>query len=210
MKYGQQPKVIGKYMVECNEMMFYQYLPIKFPNETNPLYEARLKCFDAIVGSSCCDYVADFGLDKYVESYVYLTAKYQFQPKGCSYNRMGWHCDGFMTDDINYVWCDTLPTVFNKSNFILTLDDRVSMKEMQDQALPENDFYYCDNDLLRLNQLNVHKVAEVKEEGMRAFLKLSFSKDRYDLIGNSHNYLIDYNWEMKKRSVERNIPQSLT
>lgn len=43
---------------------------------------------------------------------------------------------------------------------------------------------------------------------MRAFLKVSFSKDKYDLLGNSHNYLMDYNWEMKARKEDRNIPQS--
>jgi hypothetical protein len=44
---------------------------------------------------------------------------------------------------------------------------------------------------------------------MRAFLKVSISKDKYDLIGNSHNYLLDYDWQMKERKQERNIPQSV-
>ena len=44
----------------------------------------------------------------------------------------------------------------------------------------------------------------------RTFFKLSFSKDKYDLKGNSHNYLFDYNWEMRERKENRNIPQQLT
>ena len=32
---------------------------------------------------------------------------------------------------------------------------------------------------------------------------------KYDLIGNSHNYLLDYDWQMKERKQERNIPQSV-
>jgi hypothetical protein len=83
------------------------------------------------------------------------------------------------------------------------------MEEMEKQAMPFHNVTYGENRLLRLNQYNIHKVASVTEVGMRTFLKLSFSKDKYDLIGNSHNYLIDYNWEMKNRKEHRNIPQSI-
>ncbi len=208
MKYGELPKALGSFEVECAEMMFYQYLPIKLANQVHPFYEPRLKCFDKLIGAICCDFIGEFGLDNYVNSYVYLTAKYQYQMPNYSYNRMGWHSDGFLTDDINYIWCDKYPTIFNKTEFNLTLDDLISMEEMEKQALPYNDVTFNENELLRLNQFNIHKVAPVKDTGMRAFLKVSISKDKYDLIGNSHNYLLDYNWEMKLRKSERNIPQS--
>lgn len=209
MKYGELPKELGIFEIECKEMMFYQYLPIKMPNETKCIYEQRLKCFDNLVNAICCDYIAEFGLDNYVNSYVYLTAKYLYQMPKCSFNRMGWHSDGFLTDDINYIWCDKYPTIFNKTDFNLPLDDLLSMEEMEKQAMPINDVIYKENQLLRLNQFNIHRVAQVEKSGMRSFLKISFSKDRYDLIGNSHNYLLDYNWQMKERKQERNIPQSI-
>jgi len=210
MKYGNLPKDLGTFEIECKEMMFYQYLPIKMPTETQPFYEARLKCFDKLIGAICCDYIGEFGLDNYVNSYVYLTAKYMYQMPNCSFNRPGYHSDGFMTDDINYIWCDKNPTVFNSSDFVLTMDDSGSLIEMEQQAKPENEIKYNENTLLRLDQFNIHKVADIKESGMRAFLKISISKDKYDLIGNSHNYLISYDWEMKERKPQRNIPQSLT
>lgn len=209
MRYGQLPKALGIFEVECKEMMFYQYLPIKMPNETQPIYEPRLKCFDKLIGAICCDFIGEFGLDNYVNSYVYLTAKFLYQMPNCSFNRMGWHSDGFLTDDINYVWCDKYPTIFNDSDFKLTLDDNISMIEMKKQASPFNDVTYKENELLRLNQFNIHKVASVTDGGMRAFLKVSISKDKYDLIGNSHNYLLNYDWQMKERKQERNIPQSV-
>lgn len=209
MRYGQLPKALGIFEVECKEMMFYQYLPIKMPNETQPIYEPRLKCFDKLIGAICCDFIGEFGLDNYVNSYVYLTAKFLYQIPNCSFNRMGWHSDGFLTDDINYVWCDKYPTIFNDSDFKLTLDDAISMVEMKKQASAFNDVTYKENELLRLNQFNIHKVANVTDGGMRAFLKVSISKDKYDLIGNSHNYLMDYHWQMKERKQERNIPQSV-
>ena len=127
MRYGELPKELGIFEVEAKEMMFYQYLPIKMPNETQPIYEQRLKCFDALVGAICCDYIGEFWLDNYVNSYVYLTAKHLYQMPNCSFNRTGWHSDGFLTDDINYIWCDKYPTIFNKTDFDLPLDDLLSM-----------------------------------------------------------------------------------
>jgi len=209
MKYGELPTQLGIFEVECKEMMFYQYLPIKMPNQTQPIYEPRLKCFDKLIGSICCDFIGEFGLDNYVNSYVYLTAKFLYQTPNCSFNRTGWHSDGFLTDDINYVWCDKCPTIFNKTDFDLPLDDLLSMEEMEKQSMPFNDVVYKENQLIRLNQFNIHKVAPITKGGMRAFLKVSISKDKYDLIGNSHNYLLDYDWQMKERKQERNIPQSV-
>lgn len=175
---------------------------------THPIMESRLDCFKPIIGAACCDFIADFGLNAYGDSYLYITAKNLYQAAGKPFNRPGWHSDGFMTSDINYIWCDRCPTVFNSSKFELTQDDKISIAEMHDQALLINNFQYPGNTLLRLNQFNIHKCADITEEGMRAFVKLSFSGDRYDLIGNSHNYLIDYDWEMNPRSTDRNIPQS--
>lgn len=42
--------------------------------------------------------------------------------------------------------------------------------------------------------------------GMRSFFKISVSTHRYDLLGNSHNYLLDYSWPMLDRQTLRNQP----
>lgn len=209
MKYGELPSPLGQIKIDCQEMMFYQYLPIKLENKPFCDYENRLNVFDDLIQKSIDDFILIFGYEKFVGSNIYLTAKHQYQTPEKTFNRMGYHADGFLTDDINYIWSDKSPTVFNKSNFNLTLDDVISMKEMEEQALKENEVTYPINTLLRLNQFNIHKVSENQEEGMRTFVKISFSKDKYDLIGNSHNYELDYNWEMKPRKQVRNIPQSI-
>lgn len=209
MSYGKHPKELGLFECDCLEMLFYQYLPIKLIGQAEPKMEERLKCFSEIIGAACCNFIGIFGLDRYVNSYVYVTAKCMFQKSGYSFNREGYHSDGFMTEDINYVWCDKQPTVFNSTKFILSQDDCLSLTEMEIQAKEENEFTHAENTLLRLDQFNIHKVAEIKDIGLRTFLKVSISKDRYDLKGNSHNYLLDYDWQMKTRKIERNIPQSL-
>lgn len=205
--YGRLPHSIGQYSVPCKEMMFYQYLPIKLIGQTEITIEDRLKVFSELIGTSCCDFIGVFGLDKYVQSYVYLTAKCMFQQNNCSFNRPGYHADGFMTDDINYIWSDCLGTIFNTTEFQLSKDDSKSILQMEKQAKAKNEVIYPDGTLLRLDQFNIHKVAPVNTPRMRTFLKLSFSADKYDLIGNSRNHLLNYNWEMRERKKERNIPQ---
>jgi len=206
MIYGELPTSLGIYECAIEEMFFYQYLPIKLSGGMSPIYEGRLKPFDKIIGGVCCDYIGAFGVNKYIESNVYITAKHLFQLPNCEFNRAGWHSDGFLTDDINYIWCDNTPTTFNSSKFTLSNDHNKSMLEMNVQALPTNNVKYSPNELLRLNQYNIHKVTSITEPGMRTFLKVSFSLEKYNLIGNSHNYLLDYKWDMKPRSVERNHP----
>lgn len=206
MKYGELPTSLGIYDIKLTEMFFYQYLPIKLSGGLHPLYEDRLKPFNLIIGAICCDYIAKNGLNSYKDNFIYLTAKHLFQNPNCEFNRPGWHSDAFLTDDINYIWCNNNPTTFNTSDFILSQDHELSLTEMECQALPSNNIRYADNELLRLNQFNIHKVTEIKQPCMRAFLKVSFSPEKYNLLGNSHNYLLNYNWDMKPREVQRNHP----
>lgn len=209
MKYGDKPTPIGCINIDCKEMMFYQYLPIKMIKKYAFQVEERLQVFLPLIELVVSDFETKFGTKEMIDSYVYLTVKRQFVSKNKRINRPGYHSDGFLTDDINYIWSDENPTVFNTSEFKLSQDDEVSLKEMTDQALIENEIIFPNNTILRLNQFNIHKVNEdSKFEGLRTFVKVSFSKDKYDLEGNSHNYELHYNWEMKPRKLQRNIPQS--
>lgn len=207
--YGNKPTDLGIFQVNYPEMLFYQYLPIKMAGSKEIEMEQRLKYFDQIIGTALCDFVGTYGLNRFIDSYVYVTAKKLFNMPGCNFNRGGWHSDGFMTDDINYIWSDCYGTIFNTSEFQLTMDDSGSLVEMEKQADPVNDLTYPDGTLLRLDQFNIHRVADIDQPGLRTFLKVSISKDKYDLEGNAHNYLLDYDWTMRKREPKRNIPQQL-
>lgn len=208
-RYGQLPKVVDYIEIQSKEMLFYQDMLIKPIGQTECAIEKRLMIYHEIIASAIDDFIDKFGIAEYRNHYVYVSAKNLFQSKGCSYNRMGWHCDGFMTNDTTYIWSDKFPTIFNFSEFRLTQDHEKSMIEMQEQADEKNNMMYDNYTLVRINQFNVHRVADVTENGMRAFVKVSFSKDKYDLIGNAINYDLDYNWEMKPRNITRNVPQSI-
>lgn len=209
-KYGELPKVVGEYHADCNEMMYYQYLPIKLKGTVLiKCLEERLFFVSDLINLCSINYCNEFSVEDYKDSYVYLTVKRKYLDQCCSFNRKGYHSDGFMTDDINYIWSDKNPTIFSETKFNLTLDDKISMKEMNDQAKESDEVIYLENSVLRLNQYNIHKVADSEEACIRTFVKISISKDRYNLKGNSKNYLLDYDWEMRDRDTERNIPQDL-
>lgn len=207
MKYGTLPTSLGIHKLECTEMLAYLYLPIKMAGLTSGTIEKRItRQFSALIQSSMDDYVKVYGLQSWIDSYVYITAKHLYSQPGCDANRPGWHSDGFLTDDINYIWCNNYPTVFNTSDFSLTPEHELSLLEMDMQAYPSNNIRYHPYELLRLDQYNIHRVPEITKPCMRTFFKMSVSKDRYNLIGNSHNYLLNYDWEMKQREETRNQP----
>lgn len=209
MKYGKIPKYLGQYYLESKELMAYLYLPVKLNDSTDITIEDRLLFLNEIIGLIACDFVGDYGIDKFVSSYMYLTYKRLYQQKGSYLNRPGFHSDGFLTDDINYVWSDLNPTIFNFSPFTLTMDDEKSLIEMDNQAIERCNYHYDNNSLLRMDQYVIHKANDNDFEGYRSFLKVSFSNDKYDLEGNSRNYLLDYDWKLRQRNESRNIPQKL-
>jgi hypothetical protein len=205
--YGALPVILPQIKINCPEMLFYQYLPVKMAGSKDIIMETRLDCFRPILIAAYKDYAKDYGMIRLNASYIYLTAKCMYQPKGESFNRKGYHSDGFMTSDTNYIWSDCQPTIFNKGAFKLSQDDDKSITQMNRQAFKENEVSYPANTLIRLNQFNIHKVQPADKLTLRTFVKISFSLDKYDLEGNSHNHLIDYKWDLRKREEKRNIPQ---
>lgn len=208
--YGKEPIFIRSHIIECEEIFFYQYMPIKFPSMT--ISEAcvvslpeQLHLFTPLLIEIECKLGQEYLKDKY----VYITAKHNYVTPQYWGNRPGWHTDGFGTDDINFIWCDYNPTIFNSSDFKITDDHAISLKEFEQQAKPENNFRYMHYDLLMLDQYVVHKVAPVIEGRFRTFVKISISKDAYNLKHNTHNYLLTYDWNMKERQRERNNPTKL-
>lgn len=195
MKYGNAPKELGIVLATCQEMMHYQCLPIKLIDTPEYRLPERLKWVQPLLDR------IRFTEDRY----VYLTVRNTFISPGSSGSRPGWHSDGFLTDDINYIWSDCLPTEFALQNFDIDENCLQSLQQFEEQVHPENIATYPAKMLLQLNSGVIHRPAiNDSYEGLRQFVKVSVSKHRYNLAGNSHNYLLDYNWPMVERSTERN------
>jgi hypothetical protein len=196
---GGLPENLGQFDMTASEMMFVQYLPIKFAGSlTDYRVPGNLKCFQPLIDQ----------VDAGYNDLVYLTAKHIYVTPENLGNRPGWHIDGFGTDDINYIWscgAEENSTEFCDQVFDISDDEHESMQDMAAQAREENVVTYPSKTLLRLDNKIVHRTSTRAVAGFRTFVKLSVSRDIYNLKGNAHNYLFDYNWSMIDRDTNRNV-----
>lgn len=197
------PKVLSIFSVTPSEMMFVMYMPIKLPYGSIRIPD-NLKCYQDLIDYSIGfeeGYNHPYSLR---DKYIYLTAKHMYVSSKYPGNRCGWHIDGFLSDDVNYIWTDRNPTEFCSQIFELHLDHSKSLVEMEEQVKEENIQTNPVNSLMRLDQTMVHRVSPNIEEGMRTFVKITISENRYNMAGNAHNHLLDYSWEMLPRKTCRN------
>lgn len=203
MIYGKAPKVIGEVNIEPKELCFTMYMPIKLPGSTFTKVPENYQAYRPLIRTALRD---EFMFSENpIDKYVYLTAKRLWVEPSAIGGRPGWHTDGFGTDDINYIWCDTMPTEFCIQPFDLSEDHNESMRQMEEQAKPENIITYAPKTLLRLDSKVVHRCPTTVTPGYRTFVRISISKDKYNMEGNAHNHLLDYDWEMQPRgTITRN------
>lgn len=202
--YGELPEVIANINIDVSneEMCFVQYIPVRLPmQKISHVLPDNLKWCNSLIEKASTHESIYKGN---TWEYIYLTVKRLY---GVG-NRHGWHCDGFGSDDINYIWYDSHPTKFYDGNLLkLVHDHGSSMLQMSEILYKTNKIkeYPCKS-LLRMNQSSIHKVNEKLFTGLRTFVKISFSNEMYNLKGNAHNYKLDYNWDMVERSTSRNHP----
>lgn len=197
--HGAPPHVVGVFDLPKPELMFVQYMPIKLAGSSRWAVPGNLQPFAPLMERIECE----------KHDHVYLSARHLFVAAGTVPNRPGWHADGFGTSDVNYIWADSIPTEFCVQPFTLSDDHSISMAQMEQQARPANLRTYPDKTLLRLDASVIHRPAVAKASGFRVFVKFSVSRDRYDLEGNAHNPLLDYDWPLHARAVARNNPSAL-
>ncbi len=199
MNYGETPEVVGEFVTPNSEMIFVLYMPIRLAGNMDVCIPEHLQDYAPLV-----DMALQYEGERGDGRYIYLTIKSLFVQKGCVGGRLGWHTDGFGTTDVNYIWADKDPTEFCIQPFDLSDDHQLSMVQMEQQARAENIVTYGACNVLRLDARHVHRCPENPKAGYRAFARVSFSDDKYDMIGNARNYGLDYNWIMHPRGAVRN------
>lgn len=223
-RYGEAPVDISHwYGEEFTELMHWLYLPVHIPNvrtKTGSLTRTEhiilprqlsAQGIDAVITDALDDY-EEVDSDGWIDKFVYVTARRGFATPDNPLNRVGWHTDGFGTNDTNYIWCDRFPTRYldvpegigdpgedhlQSVRFFENAADRLS------DAITNVNSYTIN----RLSPYVVHATPEIGfPGGMRSWVKVSISEHRYNLIGNSHNWELDYDWKMVDRSELRNDP----
>lgn len=198
------PEVVGPNLdLACDEMMLYMYLPVKFPEHDGVDWKDLHLPLQLEFLRPLLDQIHQ---RDYEGRYVYLTVKHTYVSPQSMTQRPGWHIDGFGTDDINYIWYSDVPTEFALQFFDLSDDDIESIQDMYDQVQESSIHTFPNKSLLRLKAKEVHRVNENHDyHGMRTFVKVSCSKHRYNLTGNSHNYMLCYDWDFANRDTVRNM-----
>ncbi len=208
MNYGHAPLDLGVHELDLPEHMSYLYLPVRMPEESinGVRLPKNLACIKNVVRGIMELYADD-------DEYIYVTAKRGYGIQ----SRPGWHSDGFGTDDRNVLWCRGEQTEFAVGNFgeVPTSHAEAmahfTTKCEYDYSIHKSTF--PDQTLVLMDQYNVHRPPEAQKKYSlepapalpRQFVKISISKMRYNLEGNSHNYLFDYDWKMYDRDSVRNM-----
>ncbi len=204
--YGALPIDLGAIDIRPSEMMFWLYCPIKLPGMSATLPPENLGQFAPIWMAA-----RENAKDRWLDSFVYVTAKTLWVTPENPGNRPGWHSDGFLTDDLNYIWSDANPTTFfdaGDQRFSFSADHATSLPEMDALCEPDpiKHLTYSNRHLLRLDQTVLHKVSTDIRSGLRTFVKVSVSQHRYALRGNSINHGLAPDWSYANRGENRNHP----
>ena len=203
--YGTQPENLGLVEIDPTEMMFWMYCPIKTPGMLDTVIPANLMQFLPLVEKVQIDRA-----NEWQDDYIYITAKTLYVKPETPGNRPGWHSDGFMTDDLNYIWSDKNPTVFFCDDKLhsFSADHVHSLDEMNQLCEPDTSkhFRYANKHLMKLDQRVLHKVDTNIQPGIRTFVKISVSKDVYALKGNSVNHALPITETYQERGADRNCP----
>lgn len=213
--YGRAPRFVDYFPISLPEVMYYLYLPVRMPQADTDYDLGRiiepirgpahlrlppaLECLRPMVAKVLHDHPG--------HAYAYVSARRGWATPDNPLNRPGWHCDGFGTDDLNFVWWDGPGTRFSLGDFGKISDDHIeSMKQFDQRADMIDVQTYPQHALYMIDRYVVHATPILREGCYRQYVKISLSNARYNLEGNSHNYLFNYDWKLIDRELVRNDP----
>jgi len=213
--YSGHPLAIANLKLEAEEFQHVVYMPIKEKGDVRPRLPENLRwawpAVDAVLGHLWGPRCPDL----FESWYVYLTVKRSWVEAGTVGNREGWHIDGYGSNgDKNFIWCDAVPAEYMKGTFNLpaghaeclerleflgNLGDRMESAHISRGTLAAHVLYDLGS--------TIHRCGIARVSGMRTFLKVSVSRDKYDLKGNARNPLLpSTHWPLKDRQGTRNHP----
>lgn len=210
MTYGKAPIDLGPYAeLDLREVMYYLYLPVIMPGTDVRLPRNLEGCRGIIYCALAHAHSTGIDLREHI---VYISARKGWATPDNPLNRPGWHCDGFGTEDLNYVWWRGHGTRFLIGDCGHIPDDhKESMVQFSRIAAdsPENGMTkikadYPEAHLYALDPFVVHATPLIEHGSWRQYVKVSISRHRYNLENNSHNHLFAYSWPMFGREEVRN------
>lgn len=140
--------------------------------------------------------------------YCYLTIKKMYVQPNSFGNREGFHIDGFLSDQENFIWsdCEATPTEVSIGKFELSNNHETSLTEMMVQASYNFTEQLKSFNLYDMNQSIVHRPTKNlnNEAILRTFIKVTYSKELFNCVGNAWNYKLPHIKPTVKRNQSRN------
>lgn len=143
--------------------------------------------------------------NKFSNMYAYMTIKKMFIASDTFPNRPGWHIDGFLSDQSNFIICDSIPTEILCIDCDLTEDHSISLGEMDNLSggkILDLPLY----SLIELDRECIHSPSRNNDHFpvLRTFVKITYSEELFNGIGNAWNYLLPEIVPSKSRDLSRN------
>lgn len=140
--------------------------------------------------------------------YCYLTIKKMYVQPNSYGNREGFHIDGFLSDQDNFIWsdCEATPTEVALGSFILSECHEKSLEEMSLQSFNMFKHTLSTNVLYDMNQSCVHRPTTNRTDKavLRTFIKITYSNELFNCYGNAWNYKLPHIKPSEQRSEIRN------
>lgn len=159
-------------------------------------------------------------LDNEDQYYAYVTVDQKVVAPHRTQRRQGFHGDAFLTPENadlsrvvqvenTYLVSDCLPTDFRTGPFYLGdvyPDDAACLASLDWQALRCQSVRVAPYAVARITPFHVHSPAvnDTDAEVQRTFLKITFSRERFNRVGNAQNPLLDYDgwfWVPRKDGI---------
>lgn len=143
---------------------------------------------------------------------TYITVDCKDVQPGEQQRHGGLHVDGFQGERIeektkitrNYVVTTNGGTRFYPQRFIVA--DPAKFNVFQGFDLQAESFIIAQEGVVHfMDAYCVHESGIVDRAGMRTFLRVTYDLKKFDRLGNTHNSMLDYDWDMVARSVHETL-----
>lgn len=189
-------------------------MPIKFPGSNFRIPQSLLQFKEVI--ELVANYEATINDKCFDEYYCYMTVDQGWVKPDTLQREAPCHVDGFQGARYNpktkinhtYVVGDSIPTTYYlqpfdlraldeaKHNFFWEMNNIVAKTKSEHAWTPEN------GEINMIDAYTVHRGSEAQELTFRTWIRLSFEVRKFDRLGNAHNPLFQYDWEMIERDIE--------
>lgn len=144
--------------------------------------------------------------ESFDDEYVYFSLKKGHVSPYATPMRSGFHVDGFLSDDRNWILSDAIPTTVAIGQFDVEADHESSLQSFDAQALLKNKVQLEPHKLYELDKDCVHASTKncTNETIIRTFIKVVVSKEKFNGIGNAWNYKLPHIVPTAHRGSTRN------